>query len=211
MSPDAFKIIKLSQASSLAKVISNKTAQQIIEFIGSTKKATATQISKALNIPASTIHYNMKALVKGGIVDDSQFTYSTKGKTIIHYTLTNNILVIVPESQDHYSILNSIKALVPSFLGIGLLGVGWTLFSKSPVIESSVNVASRAAAMPMAADFAAEAVIEESAPALMAKTAMPVIESSSYSIPEFIWGIIIATAIIGLIFIVRNYIISRKK
>ncbi|MCA9477875.1 MAG: helix-turn-helix transcriptional regulator [Nanoarchaeota archaeon] len=193
------KIIELSQASTLAKIISNKTAKQIIDFIGSSKKATASQIAKELSLPASTVHYNIKALVKGGIVDDEEFTYSQKGKTIIHYSLTNNILVIVPKAHEDISLLQSIKALVPSLIGVGLVGLGYALFSRKETLaieESAALFAQDSAVAPLAA---------KSAP-------LPVnVSQTGISSPEFLWGLGIAAIVILTIFLVRAFVLSRKK
>ena len=202
-------IIKLSQASSLAKVISNKTAQQIIEHIGSSKKITASQIAKSLDLPASTVHYNIKALVKGGIVDDSQFTYSSKGKTIIHYALTNNILVIIPESQDEFSMMNtikSIKALVPSLIGVALLGLGYALFSKNSTITP--EAISRTA---LSADYATAPMLAEGEAAIATKAVPILSQTATSSSHEFLWGLFIAATLITIIFLIKKYIDSKKR
>ncbi len=208
---DTFRLVKLSQASEVAKVISNKTAQTIIEFIGSKKKATASQIAKNLKLPASTVHYNMKALVKGEIVDDSQFTYSSKGKTIIHYSLTNNILVIVPESRDKFSLLNSMKALVPSLLGVGVLGAIYAWIQSSRIVAGSSsfqlkNIPQESGAV--AADTIQEEAMmaaSEPVPGLLAQTT-----SSSSSQPDFLLGLLVASILIVFIFLIYSFLRSRK-
>lgn len=211
---DAFKLVKLSQASDVAKTISNKTAQNIIEHIGSKKKATASQIASSLDLPASTVHYNIKALVKGGIVDDSEFTYSEKGKTIIHYTLTNNIIVIVPESRDEFSVLNSIKALVPSFIGVGILGLGYALFTTATKTTTSALPLARSfdANIATSTSYAADELVQEALPfaAKIAPESTVQTTSSVFHIPEFFLGLLLATLTITAIFLVMKYLRSKK-
>lgn len=208
------KLVTFSQASSLAKILSNKTAQQIIEYVGESNKVTATKIARQLDLAASTVHYNLKALVKGEIVDDSQFTYSEKGKMIIHYSLTNNILVIVPKSQDKFSILDSIKSLkslTPSIIGVGIVGLGYgllrTFFGKGTlteantfITEESVNSVAKGAML-----------MAESEPVVVSDSIVQEIVKTTTSSNEFIWGLFIATIIFVLVYLVRNHFILHKK
>ena len=133
---DQVNIIELKEASSLAKIISSKTAQEMIKYIGENEKCTATQIKKDLGIPASTVHYNLKALTDSEIIDDSEFTYSSKGKQVSHYTLTNKILIIVPPKQN---ITAQLKAFIPGLLTVGGV-VGLAFIIKMFTARSSGNV-----------------------------------------------------------------------
>lgn len=184
MEQKSVHIIKLSEANNIAKTISNKTAQLIIEFISSNQKATASTIAKKLDLPASTVHYNLKALLKAGIIDDSEFTYSTKGKTIIHYTLTNNIIVIIPESQDKFSLLNSLKTLVPSIVGVIIVGIGYALLNKQ-----SANP------LPESAAFARSFPHTDPQPI----------------ISDFFWGLLLASLIFSLVYLLVMYLHKNRK
>ena len=160
---DKVNIIELNDASSLAKIISSKTAHEIIRFIGDNDKCTASQIKTGLNLPASTVHYNIKALVESEIVDDSQFSYSSKGKEVCHYSLTNKILIVVPKKQD---IMSQLKAFVPGLLTVGAVagvallikafkGASQEVFMQSNDVFASKMVESEMVrAAPLAADFA---------------------------------------------------------
>lgn len=131
---DRVKIIELKNASSLAKIISSKTAQDIIEFISKKEKCTATQIKKELSLPASTVHYNLKALVNANILDDSNFSYSVKGKEVVHYTLTNKLIIVVPQKKN---MISHIKAIIPGILTVGaVVGVALIIKLFSQVTKS---------------------------------------------------------------------------
>lgn len=134
-------IIELNEASSLAKIISSKTAKDIIQYIGDHEKCTASQISKNLNLAASTVHYNLKALTESEIIDDTEFTYSSKGKQINHYSLSNKILIVVPKKKD---IIQKINSIIPGFLTFaGILGIGYliSIFNKSSLRGLSNDMA----------------------------------------------------------------------
>lgn len=113
---DRVNIIELKDASPLAKVISSSNAQNILAFIGNNDKSTASTIKNELSLPASTVHYNLKALIKAGILDDSNFSYSSKGKEIIHYSLTDKLIIVVPQKKN---VSSRIKAIIPGLLTVG--------------------------------------------------------------------------------------------
>lgn len=114
-------IVTIENARELGKTISNPTAQQIINHIKKHKGVTASQIAKALDIPASTTHYNLKALVQSKLVDDSNYTYSSKGKVVNHYEVSNKVIVILPSHKSP----ELLKSLIPGILGLGVLGLGY--------------------------------------------------------------------------------------
>jgi len=66
MTEESFMLVSLkeSKAKKLAEVIGNDTCRKILDFLASKKSATETEISKDLNIPISTVHYNLKHLLK---------------------------------------------------------------------------------------------------------------------------------------------------
>lgn len=135
-------IVTLENAKDLALSISNSTSKKIINFLKKNEGATASVISKELKLPASTVHYNISALVKAKIVDDSSFTYSSKGKTIYHYKLSNNIIIIVPESKSQL-IKTQLKSLIPSIITSIIVlfsGVSYFIFSSSNSASKSINI-----------------------------------------------------------------------
>ncbi len=108
----AFKIFNFGEKKikNLAKVINSEACQKILDAL--TKKATTeTEIAKKLNMPLSTVHYNLKQLTKAGLVKSDEFSYSVKGKEINHYTLASKYILIVP-SEDT-SMLDQIKEILP--------------------------------------------------------------------------------------------------
>ena len=100
--------------SSLADVITNKTSKKIIEYLAE-KEANETEISRDLNIPANTVNYNIKKLLKAGLIEKTKgFFWSVKGKRIISYRVANKRIVISPKS------LSGIKQMI---LTVGIVGI----------------------------------------------------------------------------------------
>lgn len=82
-----------SQASKVAKLLSNDTASKIMDALSADSKSES-ELAKELDIPLSTVHYNVQKLTKAGILSSDEFTYSEKGKEVRHYRLASEHIVI---------------------------------------------------------------------------------------------------------------------
>ncbi|MFW5977584.1 MAG: ArsR/SmtB family transcription factor, partial [Candidatus Nanoarchaeia archaeon] len=115
-------------AKQVAHILSNKSCAKILKYVTS-NKATASEISKELNIPLSTVHYNLKQLLQAKLVQAKEFHYSKKGKEVLHYTVTNKYIVIAP-SQDKEGFLEKLKTILPVTAMIAVGGLVVSLLSK---------------------------------------------------------------------------------
>ncbi len=116
-SPFLLVSLKEDQAKELAKVISNDTSRKILDHLSKKESATATDLAKDLDMPLSTVHYNITHLVKAKLVDDSHFTYSEKGKEIYHYRLANKYVIIAPRATEN--LLEKLKKILPVVFVVG--------------------------------------------------------------------------------------------
>lgn len=113
MAEESFLLVSLkeSKAKKLAEVISNETCRKILDFLATKKSATETQISKQLDIPISTVHYNLKHLVDNNLIKADEFHYSEKGKEVNHYSLTNKLIIIAPKRES--KMMDKLKTIIP--------------------------------------------------------------------------------------------------
>ena len=81
----------------ISNVISNESCRKILDYL-STKDATESEIASKLNIPISTVHYNLQQLMETGLIESKEFHYSEKGKEVSHYKLANKYIIIAPKS-----------------------------------------------------------------------------------------------------------------
>ncbi len=118
MGKESFVLVSLKEekARKLAKVISNASCRKILDFLAS-KEATETELSKKLNLPISTVHYNLKHLTEAGLVVVEEFHYSSKGKEVNHYKLANKYIIIAPKST--FGIKERLKRVLPVALLVG--------------------------------------------------------------------------------------------
>ncbi|MEM0230943.1 MAG: helix-turn-helix domain-containing protein [Candidatus Woesearchaeota archaeon] len=116
----------------IADALSSETAKAIMSLLSERQSATETEISEALNVPISTVHYNLKKLIESGLVVSNEFHYSSKGKEVNHYSLANKYIIITPKKEEKVS--PDIRSILIAALAvvIGTITI-WTL----PILERS--------------------------------------------------------------------------
>jgi DNA-binding transcriptional ArsR family regulator len=126
MSDEPYLLVSLEEdkAKALAQVLSNDTARKILDLLSRREHATETEVAKELSIPLSTAHYNFSLLVKTGLISNEDFTYSEKGKQVVHYSLTNKFVIIAPKNNE------ALKEKLKKFLPVVLISAGVTALLK---------------------------------------------------------------------------------
>jgi DNA-binding transcriptional ArsR family regulator len=138
-----FLLVSLEEkkAKKIAEVINNDTSRKIIDRLA-TKDATETELSKELNMPISTVHYNLKQLQDAGLVIVEEFHYSKKGKEVNHYMLANKYIIIAPKSENP-KFLEALKNIMPIAVITAVVAVVMQLFNiltRSSFKESSASL-----------------------------------------------------------------------
>ncbi|MCF7860777.1 winged helix-turn-helix domain-containing protein [Candidatus Woesearchaeota archaeon] len=140
MTEESFLLVSLNEEKSkkLAQVISNNTSRKILEIL-SKKSMTESELSKKLNLPMSTVHYNLKALEEAKLITADEFHYSEKGKEVNHYSLTNKYVIIAPQSDSKSeNFLSKLKGLLPATAVSLLAGLGLYFSNKPPSLANGV-------------------------------------------------------------------------
>jgi DNA-binding transcriptional ArsR family regulator len=112
MAKEKFVLVSLKEnkAKELAQVISNESCRKILDYLAE-KEATETELAEKLEIPISTVHYNLKHLTNAGLVSVEEFHYSEKGREVNHYKLANKYVIIAPKST--FGIKEKLKSILP--------------------------------------------------------------------------------------------------
>jgi DNA-binding transcriptional ArsR family regulator len=177
MAKNKFLLLSLNETKSkkLAQVLSNNTSRKILDYLAE-KEATESEIARHLNIPISTIHYNLQALKEGSLVESTEFHYSPKGKEVNHYKLANQYIIIAPKST--YGIKEKLKSILPvalaaagiavimQYISSGYGSLSASLAEKALVTKALVTDEAAAAASLAAGDVASNAASSPS-PALL--------------------------------------------
>ena len=187
MAKESFMLVSLKgdKAKKLAQVMANPTCTKILDYLAG-KDSTETQIAKELNIPISTVHYNLQQLVEAKLVVVDEFHYSEKGREVNHYKLANKYIIIAPQSA--WGLKEKLKSLLPvvPIVGGTALVLEWlsrgfsTARGLSDVsrqigaeaMQKSIETTTIASSLPMAGAPAVQAV----APSAVQATASPLSE-----------------------------------
>ncbi len=145
MAENKFILVNLEDTKSkeLAQVISSDTARKILNLL-SEKSLSETDISKKLQIPLPTAHYNVQQLLKANIIEVKGFLWSEKGKKIQHYQLSNKLIIIAPRNSINFT--DKLKEIFPITLAGALVSLGiyaYQIFNKTnatQVLEKSAPV-----------------------------------------------------------------------
>ena len=120
----------------VSNVISNESCRKILDYL-SDKEATESEIAEKLQIPISTVHYNLSQLMETGLISADEFHYSKKGREMSHYRLANKYIVIAPKKT--YGIRDKLKniLLVLSVVSAATLAIGFLqrFFANGPVTK----------------------------------------------------------------------------
>ncbi len=191
MTKDKFLLVSLEEdkAKKLAQIISSETARKILNLL-SEKDYSETEISKKLNQPLNTIHYNIKQLEKAGLIESKEYKWSEKGKKIKYYKPVNKYIVIAPKEKDLSLIL---KNIIPATtIGMVISGIVYYIQNLSAgVMETSKGV--MLAEAPRAGE-----VLED--------TAQEIIISQ----PNYALYFLIGVLITSLLYLIVNYWRNKK-
>lgn len=189
MATEKFIMVSLEEekAKELANVISNDTSRKILGFL-SEKDAAENDIVKELNLPASTVHYNVQNLLKHNLIEVKDFYWSEKGNKVNVYTVAKKLIVIVPKSM---KIKTKLKSILPVALlalaASGAIHVYQKYFTKTIALAGEKMMAA-----PTMQDFAESKAL----------AAAPRILETTSSTPDYaLWFLI------GSFFAIAMYII----
>src|SRR3989344_3177307 len=113
------------KAKQIANIISNSTSRKILDYLANKDEASESEVSRELNLPLSTVHYNLQQLKKNNLVETKHFMYSDKGKRIEFYRVVKKFIVIAPK----YTQTSLLKNILPLFLISAFIGGLIQLFS----------------------------------------------------------------------------------
>lgn len=181
-------MLSLDDAKRVSKALSNETAVQILSHLAD-HEASETQIAQALDMPLSTVHYNVKQLVDAGLLIAEEFHYSEKGKEVNHYKLANKYIVIAPKKDD--SFMERMRNYLPAFA----IAAGAAIILKAMQVLSAGETASATLRAESAEMFAAD----------MAMAAAPVVQKTPWWLsPAIDYTLIGVAGVFAIILLVES-------
>jgi uncharacterized secreted protein with C-terminal beta-propeller domain len=135
MANDKFILMGLDddKTGDIAEVLKNKTCKKILNYLAEIKEVSEKDISSALKMPINTVEYNLKKLIKAGLVEKTKnFFWSVKGKKIPMYKLARKHIVISPNKTPS---LNYLKNILPVVFIIAILAAFLALNYLNPDVQ----------------------------------------------------------------------------
>ncbi len=128
---ETYLMVSLEEEKSkqLAHAISNETSRKILDYLGKNQEASASQLSKALKVPISTVDYNIKQLIKSGLIEAKEFMWSPKGREMYLYKIAKKLIVISPSKTN---IKKELKNILPvALISAAFVGIGHFFYTRS--------------------------------------------------------------------------------
>jgi inhibitor of cysteine peptidase len=138
MTEDKFILMGLDDENSknIAEVLGNKTCKKILDYLADVKEASEKDIADNISMNLNTVEYNLKKLVKSGLVVSKNFFWSVKGRKIPMYRLAKKHIIIGTKRPS----LSSIKNLLPIFLALAVVAIlllGISFFPDESFLEEN--------------------------------------------------------------------------
>jgi DNA-binding transcriptional ArsR family regulator len=114
------KIISLdlndSRMKHISEVFGSESCKKILNLLAE-KELTETDIAKELKMSLNSVDYNVKKLVKAGLIESGSHWWSVKGKKMPSYRVSDKKIVISPKR------MSSSVLLIPALLVGGLVSL----------------------------------------------------------------------------------------
>lgn len=140
----------------LANVISNDTSRRILSFL-SEHEASESDIAKSLNLPPSTVNYNVQHLLKNNLIEIKDFYWSDKGNKVNVYTIAKKLIVIAPKGT---KVSSAIKSLIPVAL-VSLAAAALIQFASKNFYGAQSSADLLKATVPPLTRQAAESAVDQ--------------------------------------------------
>lgn len=136
----------------ISQVISSDTARNILEALASTPHS-ASEIAEKLDIPLTTVQYNLEKLYDAGLVKVERTKYSRKMKPVKIYAPQRKFVVIAPGKADKKDVIAALKRYltVIVFAVFGSAAIEFLAMKlKTPALEEATRgIADQEAPAPM--------------------------------------------------------------
>ncbi len=173
-----------SKTKKIANVVSNESCRKILDYLAK-KEATESELAEKLQIPISTIHYNLQQLMETSLISTEEFHYSEKGKEVLHYKLANKYIIISPKGT--YGLKEKLKGILPTALitlgAAGVIQLFTNYFYKGALQAGDNFMVAKSAAVERAVEEAAPEALEVAA-AEAVPIAAPITAEKVYLIPQ---------------------------
>jgi len=163
-SSDKVLILPLSEDSKkVTQALSNEKAMKVLETL-TDKAMSATDVAAELEMPLTTVKYNIDSLVEADLLKVKETKWSRKGREIKIYEPVQKFIVVAPGNmaKDKNSILNMLKKYLGMVAGAVFAATGLEVLTRNSNLQYA-DTAMPEAMSTMSAEDNAEPMLFESA------------------------------------------------
>ena len=145
-----------AESKKLRQILSNDTSMKILDLLKK-EKLSASEVAEKLELPLTTVKYNIDQLVEHDLAFIHRIKYSEKGRQVKIYEAMDKIIIFAPEKVNRTSLASILQKyafafVAAAFAGFGLNYIYRMYLNKAPVDEmSSYSMDEAGGAIPMSA------------------------------------------------------------
>ena len=110
------------ESKKIRQIFSNETSMKILEILKQ-ESMSSSKLAEKLDIPLTTVKYNLDILVENDLVNIKRIKYSEKGRQVKIYEAPEKVIVFAPERMSRFSLVNMLQKYAVALSAVGLLGV----------------------------------------------------------------------------------------
>lgn len=107
----------------IRQILSNDTSMKIMELL-KTEKLSASEVAEKLQMPLTTVKYNIDQMVEHDLVRIQRIKYSEKGRQVKIYETPEKIIVFAPEKMSRVSLISMLQKYAFAFVAAAFAGFG---------------------------------------------------------------------------------------
>ncbi len=199
---EKFVVVPLgSDSKRIGQVIGSESCRRILDSLA-TEPASASQLAEKMEVPLTTVQYDIEKLLEAGLIRVERVARSPKMREVKIYGPVRKLIVVVPEKLTSGSPADILKKYLGAFLGLVLVGALVEALPGLTMSPGAPKAAPLAAPMARGAAGAAEAALPAAAP-----TPLPAVAPEPHYGLWLVAGGTLALALLGA----AGWALRRKK
>lgn len=107
----------------IRQILSNDTSMKIMELLKK-ESLSASEVAEKLEIPLTTVKYNIDQMVEHDLVRIQRIRYSEKGRQVKIYEAPEKVIVFAPEKISRISLISMLQKYAFAFVAAAFGGFG---------------------------------------------------------------------------------------
>lgn len=144
-------IVPLGEGSKkITQVLSNEKAMKMLDILAD-KPMSASDVAEALEIPLTTVKYNLDGLIEADLIKVKETKWSRKGREVKIYEPVQKLIVVAPGNMksDRTSILSMLKKYLGLVAGAVFAATGLEAITRNLSIGAGPSMSQDAATAAM--------------------------------------------------------------